>query len=222
MVEQGIPITWVRRNRVWGRILDLDRAAANVPLGRFERLALAPLAGEPPDPGSAALRGWEPRDLPAMTALLARATAGCDLARVMGEAELAGTLGDAFPWPAPPAAPQTPARTLVLDGPDGPRGFATWLMHQHLGPVDARWGWVQQLALPDDAAGARALVGGMLRAARAEGCAGMLAWDFGYHRRAPLLCAGFVPYPRSVDLLCWVIGEGIRVDRARTMFLHEI
>jgi hypothetical protein len=50
----------------------------------------------------------------------------------------------------------------------------------------------------------------------------MLAWDFGYHRRAPLLCAGFVPYPRSVDLLCWVIGEGIRVDRARTMFLHEI
>jgi len=84
---------------------------------------------------------------------------------------------------------------------------------EHVGKTTVPWAWINHLAWDDLGFRERLrLLNGFLADARERGCAGVVEWSKKVYPVSALWAAGFIPYPRRVDMMSWRFREDISLS----------
>jgi hypothetical protein len=198
---EGHRIERVRKSGVMARILDLERVDASEGLKGYEKAAIRLIgAHRPPKaaPG-VALRDYRPSDLDACHTLLDRYKDTVRLALAWDKEDLAIELD----------APGV-AKTLVWEKDGRVRAMINYISHDQLGKTVERYAWINHVAFPDLSPAERAaFLRAYLTRVRQDGFIATIdfnkrGWSAGSFYRA-----GFIPYPRAVNLVSWTFNPDI-------------
>jgi hypothetical protein len=201
LTAEGHRIERVRKSGVVARILDLDRVDASEGLKGYEKAAIRLLgAHRPPKaaPGIA-LRDYGPSDLDACHALLERYRDTVKLALAWDKADLRIEL-------------DTPdvAKTLVWEKDGRVRALINYIRHDQLGKTVERYAWINHVAFPDLTPAERAaFLRAYLGRIRDDGYVATVDFNKRGWPAGPFYRAGFIPYPRAVNLVSWTFNPEI-------------
>jgi GNAT superfamily N-acetyltransferase len=191
----GGPLSFVKKQHIVVRILDLDRVSASEGMKGWERAAIKLWrAHVPPTSGvRLPLREYRPEDIDDCLALLNRYKDHVTLARVWDRDELAWEL----------FCPGV-SQTLVYEKDGRVKGLINFIYYDHLGKTSERWAWFNHVAFPGLASRERcAFIRSYLHYIHAAGCVGTVEWTRKYYPLGPLYRSRFFPYPRSVKMWAW-------------------
>jgi GNAT superfamily N-acetyltransferase len=213
-VRGGRRVEWIKKFRVIGRVLDLDRVAASEGLKSWERAAIKAFGSHrPPRPeGRVQLREFRPGDLDGSLALLNRYQQSVTLALVWDREGLAWELSN-------PGVVQT----LVYEKDGRIQGLINFIYHDHLGKTTEKWAWIHHLAYPDLTANERLdFIHAFLRYIRDAGCLGAIEWTRGYYPQRPFYRARFFPYFRAVNLCSWTFDPELTLGKIKDVYEIQV
>ena len=149
------------------------------------------------------VRAYQPDDLPHALALTAGRSDRNRLLRVYNQSSLARQLHT-----------EDISFTIVYERAGTLRGFANVILRDVVSPRGRdRWAWLEFLCWDDCSTGEkRALLAGVRQACEARGCIGILTWHAGIRASLPFLRAGFIPYPRLVDIMAWILNPQVSLS----------
>jgi GNAT superfamily N-acetyltransferase len=211
---EGHRIESVRRSGVMARLLDFGRVASSEGLKGYEKAAIRLVgAHRPPRPApGVALRAYRASDLDACLALLDRYKESTGLALAWDRADLAAELD--YP---------DVARTFVWDKDGAVRAMVNVIRHDHLGRTVERWAWINHVAFPDLSPAERtAFLRAYLARIREEGDIGTVDFTKRGWPAGPFFRAGFIPYPRSVNLVSWTFNPSISLAGIRVVYEIQV
>jgi len=145
-------------------------------------------------------RPYQPEDLPQALALAAGRSDRNRLLRVHNERTLAHQLHT-----------ENISFTIVYERAGALRGFANVILRDVVSPRGSvRWAWLEFLCWDDcNTREKRALLAAIRQACEPLGCIGILTWHAGIRASWPFLRAGFIPYPRLVDIMAWILNPQV-------------
>lgn len=204
LAAEGRPIEKVKRMHVIARILDLPAIASSENVKSYETAAIKLLrAHRPPKTGTDPMvREAGAGDIQSILRLYNSFQHRVRLARVFDSRELSREIIQ------PPIA-----HTLVFEDGGGIRGALSYAIVEHVGKTTVPWAWINHLAWDDLGFRERLrLLNGFLADARERGCAGVVEWSKKVYPVSALWAAGFIPYPRRVDMMSWRFREDISLS----------
>ena len=201
LIAEGNRIERVRKSGVMARILDFGRVDASEGLKSYEKAAIRLLgAHRPPKKApQVVLRDYRAADLEACHALLDRYQDSVRLALAWEKKDLAIELD----------TPEV-ARTFVWEKDGRIQALINFVQHDQLGKSVERYAWINHVAFPDLSPHDRtAFLRAYLDRIRKEGFIATI--DFGKRGwpAGPFYRAGFIPYPRAVNLVSWTFNPAI-------------
>jgi hypothetical protein len=109
---------------------------------------------------------------------------------------------------------QDVASTVVYERNGAVRGFINYTVHDMVSRRGSRrWAWMDFLYWEGlNGSEKQALLAGMWAACRNMGCIGILEWSKNYYGKWALFRSHFIPYPRSVDLVAWVLNPTLSLQ----------
>jgi GNAT superfamily N-acetyltransferase len=198
---EGHRIERVRKSGVVARVLDLARVDASEGLKGYEKAAIRLLGAHrlPKAPPGVELRDYRPSDLDACHALLERYKETVKLSLAWDKADLAIELD----------YPEV-AKTLVWERGGRVQAMINYVRHDQLGKTVERYAWINHVAFPDLAAGERtAFLRAYLKRIREDGFIATVDFNKRGWPVGPFYRAGFIPYPRAVNLVSWTFNPEI-------------
>lgn len=198
---EGHRLERVRKSGVVARVLDLERVDASEGLKGYERAAIRLLgAHRPPKPApEVELRDYRPSDLDACQALLESYKDTVKLALAWDKADLALELD----------CPGV-AETLVWERAGRIEAMINYIGHDQLGKTVERYAWINHVAFPGLAPAERAaFLRAYLGRIRDRGYVATVDFNKRGWPAGPFYRAGFIPYPRAVNLVSWTFDPAI-------------
>jgi len=201
LMAEGHRIERVRKSGVVARVLDLERVDASEGLKGYEKAAIRLLGAHrppKPDPG-VELRDYQAADLEACLALLERYQHTTRLALAWDKADL----GIELDYPGV-------AKTLVWDQDGRVRAMINFISHDQLGRTVERYAWINHVAFPDLTPSEQAaFLRAYLRRIKEDGFIATVDFNKRGWPVGPFYRAGFIPFPRAVNLVSWTFNPDI-------------
>ncbi len=212
--KAGGPLSFIKKQHVLGRILDLKKATVSEGLKWYEIAAIKIMGAHlPPKPRAGIqLREYRPEDIEDCLALLNQYQESVRLARVWDKEELAWELS--YP---------DVSQTLVFEKEGRVKGLINFIYYDHLGKTTERWAWFNHVAFPDLSPPERyAFIQSFLSYVRDAGCIGTLEWTKKYYPVGVLYRSHFFPYPRSVSLWAWNFNPEVKIENIPDVYEVQI
>ncbi len=162
---------------------------------------------------SGTVRPYRDADLVEILALTRRYSDQNSLARDFGEQSLARRLHT-----------EDVTSTVVYERDGAVEGFINFTVYDMVGKRGThRWAWLDFLYWEGlSGKEKQALLAGLWKASRDQGCIGILEWNKNYYAKGALFRSHFIPYPRFLDLNAWVFNSDLSLQGIDSVFEQVI
>ncbi len=210
----GGPLSFVKKQHVLGRILDLRKAIVSEGLKWYEIAAIKIMGAHlPPRPRAGfELREYRAEDIDDCLSLLNRYQESVRLARVWERDELAWELH----------YPEV-AQSLVYEREGRVKALINFIYYDHIGKTTERWAWFNHVAFPElSPREQHAFIQSFLAYVRDAGCVGTIEWTKKYYPLGALYRSHFFPYPRSVSMRAWNFNPEVKIENIEDVYEVQI
>ncbi len=214
LIEQGNPVEKIKTMSVFGRILDLERAAKSEKLKPWEHamIKLLSAAKQPKSEPNPNVRRYRAEDLSACLELLNGFQKTANLARIWTEEDLGWELDY-----------EGVSYTLLHKSAGKVDGLINYVVHDHISEYTEKWAWINHIAYPKLSHRQRkAFVQDFLRRVKDQGCIGAVEWTKNVYPALPLWTSRFIPYFRSVDMMSWTFNQNISLAGIKDVYEVQI
>ncbi len=215
--NEGNNLVFLKKMRVLGRILDLDKATYSEGLKIWEKTIIKLWGGHKIPSGKLAsefyLDSLNPAELNQAMNLLNSYTEKTDLARLwVNQSEVDRELN--YPGVS---------NTLSIKRDGQLVGLLNYLEHEHLGQATERWAWLNHLYLDSLKAEEKVrVIKSFLKYLFERGIIGVIEWNKGYYSQGFLYRSRFFPYFRYVNLYAWVFNPELFFGRIKSIYEVQI
>jgi hypothetical protein len=162
---------------------------------------------------SGAVRSYGDADLIEILALIGRYSNPNSLIRIFDAESLARRLDT-----------EDVTSTVVYERDGAVEGFINFTIYDMVCKRGTRrWAWLDFLYWEGlNGREKKALLAGLWKASRDQGCVGILEWSKNYYAKGPLFRSRFFPYPRFLELNAWILNPALSLRGVDNVFEQVI